>query len=245
MSGTGQVAVVTGGSGGIGRETVMRLAASGYDVIASYSSSQDEAQDLVKASERLPGTVVIMKADVANAGDVAALFDKAEDEFGGIDLLVTAAGIFKPSSFADADEGHFDREIEVNLKGTFLCLVEAARRLRDDGRIIAISTTTLALKPPGYGIYNAAKGAIEAMIAILAKEVGERGITANCVAPGPVETEFFLKGKSKDEIAARAAGAPAGRLGKPGDIADAIELLVSGKAQWINGQSVRVNGGMA
>ena len=245
MSGTGKVAIVAGGSGGIGRETVLRLAASGHDVVASYSSSEDEAQALVADSESLPGKVLIMKADVADAAGVAALFDKAEEAFGGVDVLVTAAGIFKPTTFAEADEAHFDREMAVNLRGTFLCLVQAARRLRDGGRIVAISTTTLALKPPGYGIYNAAKGAIEAMIAILAKEVGSRGITANCVAPGPIETEFFLKGKSKEEIAARAAGAPAGRLGQPNDIADAIELLISGKAQWISGQSVRANGGMA
>jgi 3-oxoacyl-[acyl-carrier protein] reductase len=245
MSGAGQVAIVTGGSGGIGHETVLRLAASGYDVVASYSSSENEAQALVEESNSLPGTVVIMRANVAHAADVAALFDKAENHFGGVDVLVTAAGAFKPVSFAEADEVHFDREIAVNLRGTFLCLAQAARRLRDGGRIVAISTTTLALKPPGYGIYNAAKGAIEAMIAILAKEVGGRNITANCIAPGPVETQFFLKGKSKDEIAARAAAAPAGRLGQPKDIADAIELLVSGKARWINGQSVRANGGMA
>ncbi|MFW2829536.1 SDR family oxidoreductase [Sphingomonas sp. ID0503] len=245
MSGAGQVAIVTGGSGGIGRETVLRLAASGYDVVASYSSSEQEAQALVDASGDLPGTVIIMKTNVADAGEVVALFDKAEDRFGGVDVLVTAAGIFKPATFAEADDAHFDREMAVNLKGTFLCLAQAAKRLRDGGRIVAISTTTLALKPPGYGIYNAAKGAIEAMIAVLAKEVGGRGITANCVAPGPVETEFFLKGKSKDEIAARAAGSPAGRLGQPDDIADAIELLVSDKAQWISGQSVRANGGMA
>ncbi|MFK4003353.1 SDR family oxidoreductase [Qipengyuania sp. NPDC077563] len=245
MSGAGQVAIVTGGSGGIGRETVLRLAASGYDVVASYSSSEQEAQALVDASGDLPGTVIIMKTNVADAGEVVALFDKAEDRFGGVDVLVTAAGIFKPATFTEADDAHFDREMAVNLKGTFLCLAQAAKRLRDGGRIVAISTTTLALKPPGYGIYNAAKGAIEAMIAVLAKEVGGRGITANCVAPGPVETEFFLKGKSKDEIAARAAGSPAGRLGQPDDIADAIELLVSGKAQWISGQSVRANGGMA
>lgn len=245
MSGAGQVAIVTGGSGGIGRETVMRLAAAGCDVVASYSSSEKGAQALLDESENLPGKVVVMRADVAQAGDVDALFDKAEERFGGVDILVTAAGIFKPTIFAEADEAHFDREIAVNMRGTFLCLVQAARRLRDGGRIVAVSTTTLALKPPGYGIYNAAKGAIEAMIAILAKEVGGRHITANCVAPGPVETDFFLKGKAKEDIAARAASSPLGRLGQPDDIADAIELLVSRKAQWINGQTIRANGGMA
>lgn len=245
MSGAGQVAIVTGGSGGIGRETVLRLAANGYDVVASYSSSEQEAQALLLASEPLPGTVAIMKVDVQDAADVAGLFNKAETEFGGVDVLVTAAGIFTPVRFADAEEAHFDLEIAVNLKGTFLCLAQAATRLRDDGRIVAISTTTLGLKPMGYGIYNAAKGAIEAMITVLAKEVGGRGITVNSVAPGPVETEFFLRGKSKEDIAARAAGAPAGRLGRPEDIADAIELLVSNKARWINGQNIRINGGMA
>jgi len=245
MNRAGQVAIVTGGSGGIGRETVMRLAARGCDVVASYSSSEKAAQTLLDESENLPGKVVIMKANVAQAGDVDALFDKAEKRFGGLDILVTAAGVFKPTLFAEADEAHFDREIAVNMRGTFLCLAQAARRMRDGGRIVAISTTTLALKPPGYGIYNAAKGAIEAMIAILAREVGGRHITANCVAPGPVETDFFLKAKTKEDIAARAASAPLGRLGQPDDIADAIELLVSGKAQWINGQTIRANGGMA
>lgn len=245
MSRAGQVAIVTGGSGGIGREIVLRLAASGCDVVVSYLSSKKDAQALLEESESLPGKVVIRKADVAKSTDVEALFDKAEESFGGVDILVTAAGIFKPTSFAEADEAHFDREIAVNMRGAFLCFMQAARRLRDGGRIVAISTTTLALKPPGYGIYNAAKGATEAMIAILAKEVGSRSITANCVAPGPVETDFFLKGKTGEEIAARAAGAPAGRLGRPQDIADAVELLVSGKAQWINGQTLRANGGMA
>lgn len=245
MSRAGQVAIVTGGSGGIGREIVLRLAASGCDVVVSYLSSKKDAQALLEESESLPGKVVIRKADVAKSTDVEALFDKAEESFGGVDILVTAAGIFKPTSFAEADEAHFDREIAVNMRGTFLCFMQAARRLRDGGRIVAISTTTLALKPPGYGIYNAAKGATEAMIAILAKEVGSRSITANCVAPGPVETDFFLKGKTGEEIAARAAGAPTGRLGRPQDIADAVELLVSGKAQWINGQTLRANGGMA
>jgi 3-oxoacyl-[acyl-carrier protein] reductase len=245
MSGAGQVAIVTGGSGGIGRETVMRLASRGCDVVASYCLSEVEASSLLDESKNLPGKVVVMKADVAQAGDVEALFNKAEESFGGVDILVTAAGVFKPVIFAEADEAHFDREIAVNMRGTFLCLVQAARRMRDGGRIVAVSTTTLPLKPPGYGIYNAAKGAIEAMIAILAKEVGGRHITANCVAPGPVETDFFLKGKSREEIAARVAGTPAGRLGQPDDIADAIELLLSGKAQWINGQTVRANGGMA
>lgn len=245
MSRAGQVAIVTGGSGGIGREIVLRLAASGCDVVVSYVSSKKDAQALLEESESLPGKVVIRKADVAKSSDVEALFDKAEESFGGVDILVTAAGIFKPTSFAEADEAHFDREIAVNMRGTFLCFMQAARRLRDGGRIVAISTTTLALKPPGYGIYNATKGATEAMIAILAKEVGSRSITANCVAPGPVETDFFLKGKTGEEIAARAAGAPACRLGRPQDIADAVELLVSGKAQWINGQTLRANGGMA
>ncbi len=245
MSRAGQVAIVTGGSGGIGREIVLRLAASGCDVVASYSSSKKDAQSLLEESENLPGKVVILQVDVAKSADVEALFDKADESFGGVDILVTAAGIFKPTTFAEADEAHFDHEIAVNMRGTFLCLAQAARRLRDGGRIVAISTTTLAIKPPGYGIYNAAKGAIEAMIAILAKEVGSRSITANCVAPGPVETDFFLKGKTKEEIAARAAGAPAGRLGRPEDIADTVELLVSGKAQWISGQTLRANGGMA
>jgi 3-oxoacyl-[acyl-carrier protein] reductase len=245
MTGSGQVAIVTGGSGGIGRETVLRLAASGYDVVASYLSSEREARALLENCKNLPGRVAIMKCDVSDAVEVEALFDKAHDQFGGVDVLVATAGIFAPTRFADAEEAHFDREMSINLKGTFLCLVQAARRLRDGGRIVAVSTTTLALKPPGYGLYNAAKGATEAMIAVLAKEVGGRGITANCIAPGPVETEFFLRGKAEQDIAARAAATPAGRLGQPDDIADAIELLVSDKGQWINGQSLRANGGMA
>lgn len=174
-----------------------------------------------------------------------ALFSQAESEFGGIDIVVTSAGIMRPALLAEATEVDFSDHVAVNIRGTFNVLRAAARRIRDGGRIVTFSSTTLALNAPGYGIYNATKGAVEGFTRVLAKELGPRGVTVNAVAPGPVETELFLAGKTMADVERLASLAPQHRTGQPVDIADAVALLVSADAGWINGQIVRVNGGAA
>ncbi len=240
-----KVAVVTGGSRGIGRAVAERLAGDGVAVAVGYAASSEAAREIVTSVRLVGGSAVAVRADVADAGQVAALFDQAESEFGGVDIVVTTAGILRPATIAEATDKDFTEQVEVNIRGTFNALRQAARRVRDGGRIITLSSTTLALNAPGYGVYNAAKGAVEGFTRVLAKELGARGVKVNAVAPGPVETELFLAGKSASDVERLAGLAPANRIGQPDDIADAVSLLVSPDAWWISGQVIRVNGGAA
>jgi len=240
-----RVAVVTGGSRGIGRAVAARLTNDGAAVAVGYASSSEAAEELVTTLRLAGGRAVAVRADVADAGQVAALFDQAESEFGGIDIVVTSARIMRPELIVDATDQRFSEQVEVNIRGTFNALRQAARRVRDGGRIVTLASTTLALNAPGYGVYNATKGAVEGFTRVLATELGARGVTVNAVTPGPVETQLFLAGKSASEVERLAGLAPAHRIGRPADIAGAVALLVSPDAGWISGQVLRVNGGLA
>jgi len=240
-----KVAIVTGGSRGIGRAVAERLASDGVAVAITYATSAESACEIVTSVRLAGGSAVAIRADVADAGQMDALFSQAESEFGGIDIVVTSAGIMGPALLAEATDVDFSDHVAVNIRGTFNVLRAAARRVRDGGRIVTFSSTTLALNAPGYGIYNATKGAVEGFTRVLAKELGPRGVTVNAVAPGPVETELFLAGKTAADVERLASLAPQHRIGQPVDIADAVALLVSVDAGWINGQIVRVNGGAA
>ncbi len=240
-----KVAIVTGGSRGIGRAVAERLASDGNAVAVTYVSSAQAAQELVGTVQDGGGRAVAIRADVSDAAQVQALFEQTESKFGGVDIVVAAAGIMRPALLAQATDADFTAQVEVNIRGTFNVLREATRRVRDGGRIITFSSTTVALNAPGYGIYNATKGAVEGFTRVLAKEVGPRGITVNAIAPGPVETELFMAGKSVADVQRMADLAPQHRIGQPVDIAGAVALLVSADAGWINGQIVRVNGGIA
>ncbi len=240
-----KVAIVTGGSRGIGRAVAERLASDGVAVAITYARSSEAAQEMVRTVRHGGGRAVAIRADVSDAEQVKALFAQTGSEFGGVDFVVAAAGIMRPALMVETTDTDFSEHVEVNIRGTFNALREAARRVRDGGRIITFSSTTLTLNAPGYGIYNASKGAVEGFTRVLAKELGPRGITVNAVAPGPVETELFLTGKSAGDIERLASLAPLHRIGQPVDISDAVSLLVSADAGWINGQIVRVNGGAA
>jgi 3-oxoacyl-[acyl-carrier protein] reductase len=240
-----KVAIVTGGSRGIGRAVAERLASDGNAVAVTYVSSAQAAQELVGTVQDGGGRAVAIRADVSDAAQVQALFEQTESKFGGVDIVVAAAGIMRPALLVQATDTDFTEHVQVNIRGTFNILREAARRVRDGGRIITFSSTTVALNAPGYGIYNATKGAVEGFTRVLAKEVGPRGITVNAIAPGPVETELFMAGKSVADVQRMADLAPQHRIGQPVDIAGAVALLVSADAGWINGQIVRVNGGIA
>lgn len=242
MSGN-KVAIVTGSSRGIGRAIAHALAATGHAVVVNYVSSAAEAGDVVSAINESGGKAIAVQGDVGEASSVRALFDAAERAFGGVDVLVNNAGLIVYSPIGAATDADFDRIFTLNVRGTFNGMREAATRLRDGGRIINFSSTTLALKPPTYSLYNATKGAIEALTAVVAKELGSRGITVNAVAPGPVETELFLEGKTEADIARLSALAPQKRIGQPGEIADLVVFLASPESAWVNGQVIRANGG--
>lgn len=209
-----KVAIITGASRGIGAAVAKRLAGDGVKVTVNYAGSLEAATETVEAIEQAGGTAVAIRADVADPAQVAALFDETESQFGGVDIVVAAAGIMRPALMAQASDDDYTEQVEVNIRGTFNALREAARRVRDGGRIVTFSSTTLALNAPGYAIYNATKAATEGFTRVLAKELGGRRITVNSIAPGPVETNLFMAGKSAADVDRLAGLSPQHRIGQ-------------------------------
>lgn len=240
-----RVAVVTGGSRGIGRETAERLAADGFAVVVNYAGNEAEADKAVAAITEKGGQAVAVRADVADESEVAALFDAAENTYGGVDVVVHAAGVMALAPLVDLDLDALDRMHRTNIRGTFVVDQQAARRLRAGGAIINFSSSVLALAIPGYSAYAATKGAVEAVTLILAREVRGRDITVNAVAPGPTATALFLDGKDEETIARMAAQPPLERLGTPEDIAGVVSFLAGPAGRWVNGRVLRANGGIA
>jgi 3-oxoacyl-[acyl-carrier protein] reductase len=241
---THKVAIVTGASGGIGGAVAERLARDGFTVVVNYAGQAQPAEDLVRRIEAAGGKAVAHQADIADPEAVRKMFEAAQTAFGGVDVLINNAGIMKLATIADSDDALFDSQIAVNLKGTFNTLREAARRLRDGGRLVNVSSSVVGLLQPTYGIYAATKAAVEAMTSILTKELRGRNITVNAIAPGPTATKLFLDGKPQEVVDRLAKLAPLERLGQPEDIAAAIAFLVGPDGTWINGQTLRANGGI-
>jgi 3-oxoacyl-[acyl-carrier protein] reductase len=239
-----KVAIVTGASRGIGAAVAERLAKDGFTVVVNYSGDAAPAETLARKIEGAGGRALTAKADVSDPAAVRRMFDAAEAAFGGVDVLVNNAGIMRLSSIAETDDATFERHMNVNLKGTFNTLREAASRLRPGGRIINFSSSVVALLQPTYGVYAATKAAVETMTTILAKELRGRNITVNAIAPGPTATDLFLKDKPQEAIDRFAKLAPLERLGQPEDIAAAVAFLAGPDGAWINGQTLRANGGI-
>lgn len=241
-----RAAIVTGASRGIGAAIAMRLAADGASVIINYASSAAEAAALAARIGAAGGQALAVRGDVASPADARALFDAAEAAFGGVDVLVNNAGIMPPAlpALADTDDATFERLFAVNVKGSFNTMREAATRLRHGGSIVNFSSSVIGLALPGYSVYAAGKAAIETMSNIFAKELRGRDITVNAVAPGPTATGLFLNGKSEVAIERLRKAAPLERLGTPDDIAAAVAWLAGPQGRWINGQTLRANGGL-
>ncbi len=195
-----KVAIVTGASRGIGAAVARRLARDGFTVAVNYANGEAAALALVREIEAAGGRAITARADVADPVAVSRMFDAAEAAFGGVDVLVNNAGIMPLKPIADSDDAFFDRLLAVNLKGTFNGLREAARRLRNGGRIVNFSTSVIGLRLETYGVYAATKSAVETLTAILSKELRGRSITVNAIAPGPTATHLFLDGKPQDLI---------------------------------------------
>jgi 3-oxoacyl-[acyl-carrier protein] reductase len=240
----GKVALVTGSSRGIGAATAKRLARDGYAVTVNCVVNRDLAAGVARDIESAGGRAIWVQADVSDPSAVRRLFDENERAFGGVDVVVSNAGIMRLAHFRDMTDADFNRMIDVNQKGSFYALREAARRVRDGGRIIALSSSITQLRSPTYGPYAATKAAQEFYANILAKELEGRMISVNAVAPGLVNTTLFTDGKTPEQIAGFAARTPHKRLGEPSDIADVIAALCSGEGAWINGQTVFANGGV-
>ncbi|MGF6855572.1 SDR family oxidoreductase [Paraburkholderia sp. CI3] len=240
-----KVAIVTGASRGIGTAIAQRLANDGYALAVNYAASAGEADALVGAIREAGGKAVAVQADVSKPGDVRRMFEITERELGKVDVLVNNAGVMKPTPLADTPDALYDQTFDINVRGTFNTLREAAARLNDGGRIVNFSTSVLALNLSGYGIYTATKAAVEAFTRVFAKELRGRNITVNAVAPGPIATALFLEGKTDEQIETFAKMPPLQRLGEPEDVAGVVAFLVGPDAGWINGQVLRANGGLA
>ena len=239
-----KVAIVTGASRGIGAAIARRLGREGFCIIINYSGSVDTAESLATEISKAGGRALAVQADVSKRDEVKRLFDVAEKEFGGVDVLVNNAGIMLLSSIAESTDEQFDRQIAINLKGVLNGMREAAKRLRTGGRIISFSSSVVGLYPPTYAIYAATKAGVEAMTHIFCRELRGRNITVNTIAPGPTATDLFLKGKPQEAIDHLTKLAPLERLGQPEDIASAVAFLAGPDGAWVNGQILRANGGI-
>ncbi len=240
-----RAAIVTGASRGIGRDIAFRLAQDGHAVAVGYAHDPAKAQEVVTAIVNGGGRALAIQADVSVQDDVERLFSTAQSTFGRLDAVVCSAGVMGIATVRMENVADFDTMMAVNARGTFLVLAKAAETLAEGGRIVALSSSVIAKALPGYGPYIASKAAVEGLIHVLANELRGRGITVNAVAPGPVATELFFKGKTEEQVAMLSNMAPLERLGEPTDIAGAVSFLLGPDGGWVHGQVLRVNGGFA
>jgi 3-oxoacyl-[acyl-carrier protein] reductase len=239
----GNVAIVTGAATGIGKAIAFAFGAAGARVVVNHLDTPDLADAVVAQISRDGGEALAAAADVSRRAEFEALVSAAIDRFGSWDILVNNAAVALVKPFAEVAEEEFDTSFEVNVKGTFHGCQLALERMATGGRIINISSSTTGLMLPGYGVYDATKGAIEAMTHVIAKEFGPRGITVNAVSPGATETETYRTGKSREFLAGLEAMSVFGRLGRPEEIAAVVTFLASDRGHWITAQNLRVNGG--
>lgn len=240
-----KVILVTGASRGIGATIAQQLAVAGAKVIVNYAGNKEAAEDVVSTIEEQGGEAIALQADVSKAADVKKLFDEAIAHYGRIDVLINNAGVMITKQIKDTTDEEYNRQFDINVKGTFNTLREAATRLADNGSIINFSTSVNRLMLPGYATYVATKAAVEQLTRVFAKEMGSRNINVNSVSPGPTNTELFTTGKSKELIDRLASLSAFNRIGEPEDIAKVVVFLASDDAKWISAQNLGINGGMA
>ena len=238
-------AIVTGASGGIGGEIAKRLVRDGFGVVVHYAGKPAPAQAVVAELKAAGGQAISVQADVASVSDVERLFQESIDAFGNPEVVVHSAGVMLLSLISACDVETFDKVITTNLRGTFLVLAQAAKHVRDGGRIIAFSSSVIAKSFPTYGPYIASKAGVEGLVHVLANELRGRNITVNAIAPGPVGTDLFLRGKSEAQIEEFKKLNPLERLGTPEDIANVVSFLAGSDGGWVNSQVIRANGGFA
>lgn len=241
----GKVILVTGASRGIGAAIAHQLAAAGAKVVVNYAGGKEAADETVTSIQALGGDAFAVQADVSKTDQVKNLFDVAIAHYGQIDVLVNNAGIMITKLIKDTTDEDFARQFDINVKGTFNTMREAAERLADQGSIINFSTSVNRIMLPGYATYVATKAAVEQLTRVFSKEVGSRGINVNSISPGPTNTELFTKGKPQEVIDRLASLSAFNRIGEPDDIAKLVVFLASDDAKWINAQNIGANGGMA
>ncbi|PWV54464.1 SDR family oxidoreductase [Chitinophaga sp. S165] len=242
---TNKVILVTGASRGIGAAIARKISSEGAKVIINYAGGKEAADGVVAELKAKGGDAIAIQADVSKSDDVRNLFDAAIAHYGRIDVLINNAGIMILKTIKDTTDEDFQRQFDINVRGTFNTLREASTKLADKGTIINFSTTVNRVMVPTYATYVATKSAVEQLTRVFSKEMGARGINVNSVSPGPTNTDLFIKGKPQEVIDRLAAMASFGRLGEPEEIAEVVSFLASDAAKWVTGQNIGVNGGMA
>ncbi|MFF3439052.1 SDR family oxidoreductase [Streptosporangium sp. NPDC002721] len=242
----GRTAVVTGGSRGIGRAIVERLARDGADVVFTYAKAVTSAGEVERTVKEAGGSARAVQVNLGKRGAAQWLMETAEEHLGGLDILVNNAALsFTPIPIAETTEEMYDRAMAVNAKAAFLTIRYAAKHMRDGGRIVNISTLNTVRPAAGIVPYAASKGALEQLTAVAARELGERGITVNTVSPGATDTDL-LRGTNPEELLTQiAALTPLSRLGDPSDIADVVAFLAGPDGRWLTGQNLQANGGLS
>lgn len=243
----GRVAIITGSTRNLGLATADRLAGLGADVVINYHDPgrADEAEQAAKTLSAHGHGVLAVEADVTRSAGAAELFERTVDEFGRVNIVVNNAGLVVKKPIAETTDDDFDRAFAVNARAAFLTMREAARRIEDGGRVVNVITSIVAFTIPYYGVYAASKGAVEHLTKALAKELGPRRITVNCVAPGPLNTSFYYPVENDESIAGAKARSVGNRLGEIDDVVPLIAFLCQPEQVWITAQTIRVNGGMA
>ena len=240
-----KVILVTGASRGIGAAVAKALAEEGAKVIINYAGSKEPAEEAVNEIKEKGGDAIALQADVSKAAEVAAMFDSAIAHYGHIDVLVNNAGIMITKLLKDTTDEDFTRQFDINVRGTFNTMREAATKLADNGSVINFSSSNNRIMLPTYSTYAATKSAVEQLTRVFAKEVGARGINVNSVSPGPTNTELFTNGKSQEVINRLASLSAFNRIGETEDIAKVVVFLASDDAKWISAQNIGINGAMA
>lgn len=237
----GKAALVTGGSRGIGRAIVTRLVADGATVVFSFAENKDAAAEVVAACD---GRAFAVQSDQGDLAAQEALFEDAVRQLGGLDILVNNAAISPTGPIMDVTPEEYDRVMDVNAKGPYFAMRFAGRHMRDNGRIVNISTVNTQVVPPNGSLYAASKGALELFTRVAAYEFGGRGITVNCVSPGATDTQMLHDANPGDTFETMVAYTALKRLGQPADVANVVALLAGPDAQWITGQNIRASGGL-
>jgi 3-oxoacyl-[acyl-carrier protein] reductase len=237
---SGKVAIVTGSSRGIGRAIAERFAADGAAVIVNYVRGEQAAQETVTAIRQRGGQALAIRADVSQPAEVRRLFTEARNAFGTLDIVVANAGVAVIKAIAESTEEEFDRVFGANAKGVFFTLQEAARQVRDGGRIVVVSTGGTRMLMSGTGLYLGSKGAVEQFVRVLSRELGPRNVTVNALSPGFTDTDLLPERDRK--IAAGMS--PFARIGEPEEVASVAAFLASDDARWVTGQNVGAGGGV-
>ncbi|WP_438391789.1 SDR family NAD(P)-dependent oxidoreductase [Caballeronia sp. DA-9] len=240
----GKIAVVTGGSKGIGAAIAKTLAAEGARVVVNYASSKPDADAVVEAIKSVGGTAAAVVGDVSNSGDAQNIIDFAIAQYGKLDILVNNAGVYEFSTLSAITEEHFHKVFNINVLGLLLITQAAAKHLCEGGSIINIGATITTMKPVASAVYASSKSAVETITGVLAKELGPRKIRINTISPGPTQTEGASRMADSEMGKALIAQTPLGRLGTPADIARAALFLASDESGWITGDVLLASGGL-